>query len=520
MTHLVGRRVMSLFLPRWPIDRRPNKSEGGGRSARPDRPFVLATTASGRRIVTAVSPAAALEGIAPGMGLADARALDPALLVEEADCIADAAALAKLAQWCDRFSPWVTTSGVDGILLDVTGCAHLFGDEDGLARQAIARLARQGIEARAAIADTLGAAWALSHFNGARFSNGAALTVPCGGTRQALADLPVAALRLEPEIVALLERLGLARIGELYPLPRAALAARCGDSVALRLDQALGLAAEPLSPQPPRPLLWSRRSCPEPIVTAEAIAASLRDLLQHLTQRLGEEGLGARRLSLAAYRIDGRIERIAIGTAFPSRDTRHLWRLFEEKLEQIDPGLGIEDLVLTADSVEKLAAAQLGLDGDAACNDSADLAALVDRLANRLGMRALARPVLRESHIPERAVRFIAPLEGGRMAACWNPAQQRPIRLLSRPEPIEAMAPIPDDPPRLFRWRQRAHRVRAADGPERIAAEWWRQTSGSAPESRDYYRVEDEEGQRFWLYRTGLYRPDVPPRWFLHGFFG
>lgn len=461
-----------------------------------------------------------MEGIAPGMGVADARALDPALLVEEADFIADAAALTKLAAWCDRFSPWVTPCGADGILLDVTGCAHLFGDEAGLARQAVARLVRQGIEARAAIADTLGAAWALS-----RFDRSAALTVPCSGTKQALADLPVAALRLEPEIVALLERLGLQRIAELYPLPRAALAARCGDSVALRLDQALGLAAEPLSPQPPKPLLWSRRSCPEPIVTAEAIAAALRELLQHLTRRLGEDGLGARRLSLAVYRIDGRIERLAIGTAFPSRDTRHLWRLFEEKLEQIDPGLGIEDLVLTAESVEKLAAAQLGLNGEAARSDSADLAALVDRLANRLGMRALARPVLRESHIPERAVRFIAPLAEPQTPARWNAAQLRPIRLLPRPEPIEATAPIPDDPPLLFRWRQRAHRVRHADGPERIAVEWWRQDSKmgpgpSAPESRDYYRVEDAEGQRFWLYRAGVYRPEIAPRWFLHGFFG
>ena len=475
---------------------------------------------SGRRVVTAVSAAAAMEGIAPGMGLADARALDPALLVEEADFIADAAALAKLAEWCDRFSPWVTPCGTDGVLLDVTGCAHLFGDEAGLARQAVVRLTRQGIEARAAIADTPGAAWALS-----RFGSGAALTVPRGSVQQALADLPVAALRLEPEIVALLERLGLQHIGELYPLPRAALTARCGESVAIRLDQALGLAAEPLSPLAPKPLLWSRRSCPEPIVTAEAIAAVVRELLQHLTRRLAEDGLGARRLRLTAYRIDGRIERIAIGTAFPSRDTRHLWRLFEEKLERIDPGLGIEDLVLTAESVESLAAAQLGLDGEAAHGDSADLAALVDRLANRLGMRALARPVLRESHIPERAVRFVAPLEGGRMATCWNPAQQRPIRLLPRPEPIEAMAPIPDDPPRLFRWRQRAHRVRAADGPERVAPEWWRQDSktgsgDSMPESRDYYRVEDEEGRRFWLYRAGFYRPDIAPRWFLHGFFG
>jgi protein ImuB len=499
---------MSLFLPRWPIDRR------FGASARPDRAFVLATSVGGRRVVTAVNPAAAAEGISPGMGLADARALEPVLSVEEADFVGDAAALTKLAAWCDRFSPWTTPCGADGVLLDVTGCAQLFGDEAGLAAQAVARLARQGIAARAAIADTLGAAWAMSHFGAS-----AAITVPPGAARQMLAELPVAALRLETETASLLVRLGLTRIGELYPLPRAALATRCGDSVALHLDQALGLAAEPLSSLPPQPLRWSRRSFAEPIATPEAIAAAIRELLQYLTRRLGEDGMGVRRLALALYRIDGRIERAAIGTAFPSRDRRHLWRLFEEKLPQIDPGLGIEDMVLTAESAEPLAAAQLGLDGGNG-GDGADLAALIDRLANRFGTKALARPVLRESHIPERAVRFVAPLAETRAATHWNPAQPRPIRLLSRPELIEATAPVPDDPPLLFRWRRRAHRVRAADGPERIAAEWWRAGGPHGEEPRDYYRVEDEDGRRFWLYRAGLYRPELTPRWFLHGFFG
>ena len=444
------------------------------------------------------------------MGLADARALEPGLDVGAADFVGDAAALAKLAQWCDRFSPWATPCGTDGIFLDVTGCAHLFGDEAGLAAQTVERLARQGIECRAAIADTLGAAWAI-----ARFGGKAAITVPRHATRQALAGLPVAALRLEPEIAALLVRLGLRRIGELYGLSRAALAARFGDSVALRLDQALGDAAEPLSPLPPAPLRWSRRSFAEPITAPEAIAAAIRALLHELSRRLAEEDTGARQLSLALYRIDGRIERAAIGTAFPSRDTRHLWRLFEERLPQIDPGLGIEDMVLTAERAEKLAPAQLGFDCDATA-DSAGLAALIDRLANRLGARALARPVLRESHLPERAVRFVPPLAGGDARANWNPAKPRPIRLLPRPEPIEATAPVPDDPPLLFRWRQQIHRVRHADGPERIAAEWWR----AAEEPRDYYRVEDEEGRRFWLYRAGLYQPELAPRWFLHGFFG
>ena len=448
------------------------------------------------------------------MGLADARALEPALAIDEADFIADTAALTKLAQWCDRFSPWTAPCGTDGIFLDVTGCAHLFGDEAGLAAQAVDRLARQGVECRAAIADTPGTAWAVS-----RFGSSVTVTVSQGMARQALAMLPVEALRFEPDIIALLLRLGIQRIGELYPIPRAALAARFGDVVALRLDQALGLAAEPLSPLPPVPRRWSRRSFAEPIATAEAIAAATQELLQQLCRRLGEEGAGARQLTLALYRIDGRVERAAIGTAFPSRDPRHLGRLFEERLPQIDPGLGIEDMVLTATRADKLEQAQRDLDGNAGA-DSADLAALIDRLAARLGPRALARPVLRESHIPERAVRFVAPLAEMKAPAAWDPARPRPIRLLTRPEEIIVTALVPDDPPSLFTWRRQTHRVRQADGPERIADEWWRATAMQEEAvPRDYYRIEDEDGRRFWVYRAGLYQPHKPIRWFLHGFF-
>jgi protein ImuB len=494
---------MALFLPRWPIDRR------FGRNARPDKPFVLATTAGGRRVITAANGLARTEGISPGMGLADARALEPALGIGEADFIADAAALTKLAHWCDRFSPSTAPYGSDGIFLDVTGCAHLFGDEAGLAAQAVDRLARLRIECRAAIADTPGAAWAMSRFSGKNL-----VTVPHGMARPALALLPIEALRLEPDIIALLLRLGIQRIGELYPIPRAALAARFGDAVALRLDQALGVAAEPLSPLPPAPLRWSRRSFAEPIATAEAIATATQELLQHLCRRLGEEGMGARQLILALYRVDGRIERATIGTAFPSRDPRHLWRLFEERVPEIDPGLGIEDMVLTVARADKLAQEQRDLSGDA--TDGTDLAALVDRLATRLGPRALARAVLRESHIPERAVRFVAPLAEPKAPAIWDPAKPRPVRLLSRPEEITVTALIPDDPPSLFIWRRQTHRVRHADGPERIADEWWR----AEAEARDYYRIEDEEGCRFWVYRAGLYQPETPVHWFLHGFFG
>lgn len=466
----------------------------------------------GRQIVTAVNAAAAEEGIAPGRSLGDARALRPDLGVAEADFAGDAAALAALSRWCNRFSPWASPHGVDGIFLDITGCAHLFGDEAGLAAQAVERLRHQGIECRAAIADSLGAAWAVS-----RFGSAAITVVPRAGTRTALADLPVAALRLEADIAALLMHLGLRRIGDLFAMPRAALAARCGESVALRLDEALGLAPEPLSPLPPEKRCWSRRSFAESITTPEDIAAATRGLLASLCRRLTEEGVGARKLTLALYRVDGRIEEAMVGTALPSRDARHLERLFEEHLPGLDPGLGVEDMVLTARVAEKLAATQLDFGGgEKTARGTADLAALIDRLVNRLGTQALARPAVQESHLPERAVRFLPAFDQSAATSAWNSGQQRPVRLLPRPEPIEAMAVVPDEPPLMFRWRHLLHRVRRADGPERIEAEWWRE----AAEPRDYYRVEDEDGRRFWLYRAGLFRSQVTPRWFLHGMFG
>jgi protein ImuB len=437
--------------------------------------------------------------------------------------------------------------GSDGVWLDVTGCAHLQGGEESLAAELVERLARQGIAGRVAIADTAGAAWAV-----ARCGSAPAAAVPEGGVRAALAPLPVLALRLDPALAGALERLGLRRIGDLYALPRAALVTRFGETATLRLDQALGVAPEPLSPLPPAPVRWTRSRFAEPIGTAEGIAAATRVLLEALCRRLADEGLGLRRLALRLYRVDGSSAEATIGTARPSRDVRHLLRLLEEKLPAIDPGLGIEDMLLEAARVERLAAAQLSFSGlqygrasfdklrmrtvlsgiddiDAVQalphpelvegrtaalqrENETEVAALVDRLANRLGPGTVFAILPRESHVPERAVRR-APVFTTTKAAAWDPQHLRPIRLLPRPEPIEAVAPVPDDPPILFRWRRLQHQIRRADGPERILGEWWR-GAAEAEELRDYYRVEDEAGRRFWLYR-----PEAPPRWFLHGIF-
>jgi protein ImuB len=521
----------------------------------PDRPSVLTLSVGNRRLVSTVNAAAEALGIAPGLSLADARALHPALAVAEGDLVGDAAALRRLAQWCNRYSPWTAPHGVDGVFLDVTGCAHLRGGEASLVRDLVERLLRQGIVCRAALADTAGAAWAV-----ARCGSSDSTVVPPGAARQVIAPLPIVALRLDPALAGELERLGLRRIGDLYALPRATLAARFGNKVAERLDQALGAAAEPLLPLPPAPMRWTRRRFAEPIGTPEALMAAVHGLIQRLCRSLGNEMLGARKLVLSSHRVDGEVAEVTVGTARPSRDACHLFRLFAERLGAIDPGLGVEDMLLAASVVERLAAAQLRIalsppeenaaygkpesareaaqaggnivvfpagrsaarprapappaDRDGA--DAAELAILVDRLANRLGPHSVGVLAPRESHMPECAQRFASLFAQAK--GVWRSDRPRPIRLLPRPEPIEAMAPVPDDPPISFRWRRLQHRVRRADGPERICGEWWRGDE-EGEVLRDYYRVEDEAGRRFWLYRDGLYRPQAAPRWFLHGLF-
>ena len=448
------------------------------------------------------------------MALADARAILPDVQVLNADPAGDAEALTRLAAWCGRYSPWTAPDQPDGIWLDLTGAAHLRGGEHVLAEELVGRIERFGLSVRAAIAETPGAAWAL-----AREGNAKITVVPEGATRVALALLPVRGLRLAPETAELLDRLGLRRIGDLYNLSRPALVARFGFAAAERLDRALGLLPEPLSPLPPEPIRSSHRRFAEPIQRPEDMAAAIASLAEALCRHLAEAGVGARRLALNFYRLDGVVLTLEAGMAQASRDPRHLARLFAERLERIDPDLGIEDMRLTALLVEPLGNEQMPLDrGGSVKSADATLAALVDRLENRLGTGAVGRYCPRDSHIPERATERVPALSPGTGGTPWHPERPRPIRLLPHPEPIEATAPIPDDPPVQFRWRRRVHRVRAADGPERILGEWWRGADDDAM-LRDYYCVEDEEGRRFWLYRAGLHQAGTTPRWFLHGFF-
>ena len=520
------KRIVSLWLPSFATDR---LTRTPAFAAWQSSPLATIAKSGGRLAIIAANAPARNAGVAPGQPLADARARAPDLRVLDADPLAEQKALAALADWCTRYTPWAAAEalapgGAGGVLLDVTGCAHLFGGEEELLADLVGRLARHGFAARAAIADTAGAAWAVARFarashSDARLDRG--LAVPPGGQSKAIAALPVAALRLPLETVIALERLGLRRIGALYPLPRAPLARRFGALLCCRLDQALGRLDEPLSPRQPVEPWRLQLALAEPIARREDIAAGLERLLRALCRRLAAERKGACRLALALYRVDATIERVAISTSHPTREIKHLVRLFAEKFEAVDPGLGVDLMVLTAPLVEPLKVVQASLIPPANDEMPVELAALVDRLANRLGFAAVRRLVPVASHLPERAQRPVGALAPARVAeTSWPAGRPRPLRLFVRPQPVDAIAPVPDDPPLLFRWRATLHRVRRADGPERIMGEWWHGGSPAADEMRDYYRVEDEAGRRFWLYREGLYQPGRAPRWFLHGLFG
>ena len=484
----------------------------------------------------AVNGAAAQAGVAVGMMLTDARALVPGLLIRPMAAADDARALAALADWCGRYSPWVSLDRTDGeaeaaaygICLDVTGCAHLFGGEAAMLDDLSWRLADFGIQAQMAIADSLGAAWAMARY-GARYGGEIAAIVPVGGAGAAMAQLPVAALRLSPAAADALARLGLGRIGELYALPRGALSARFGQEVTYRLDQALGRTDEPLSPRPARTSFWSRMAFPEPIGHRDHIERATGQLVDDLCAVLEREERGARRIELRLYLADGTVRRIGAGLNRASRDSGHLRRLLAERLPSLEAAFGADLMLLMAGQSEPLPAGQTAFKGQAPGDGAGEgLAPLLDRLGNRLGPSNIARFAPMPSHLPEAAACLVPPLTpeaGGKTEVEWRHIARRPVYLLPRPELVETVAEVPDGPPVLFRWRGIAHRVRRGDGPERIAPEWWHQMQADsavlAGETRDYYRIEDSRGRRYWLYRRGLYGSTAPrpPDWYLHGFF-
>lgn len=466
-------------------------------------------------MIAAADPAARALGLYPGLGVTHARARVPHLRIAAADPAGDEKGLAALAAWCvRRWSPLVAADPPDGIRIDTTGVSHLFGGESPMLDDVVGRLDAAGITARAAIAETLGAAHAA-----ARFGDRAIAVVPPGGVAGALETLPIAALRLPAEIVDGLRLLGFERIGPLDRTPRAPLVRRFGIALARRLDQAFGRMSEPLAPVRPRERHHARLAFAEPINGAEALTAAIGRLVRALCADLGEAGLGARRLDLVCRRLDGDSRGMRIGTARPSRDPRHLARLLVERLDGLDPGFGIEAMELSAPLVEPLAPRQIAAEPDEE-RPAADLSELVDVLSNRLGADRLYRAAPVESDWPERSVRAVPPLAPASRTG-WPGELPRPGRLLDPPERVEATALLPDHPPVQFVWRHTLHRVRCADGPERVFGEWWR-SGDEVAAVRDYFRVEDEAGARFWLFRSG---DGVDPasgsrRWYLHGLFG
>lgn len=518
-------RIVSVWLPRWPIVRfiaAQSRSPLSHELVDPERPFILAVDAAGGPRIAALNATAEAFGLNIGDQVADSRAKVGDVQVRAADPAADQAALRQLALWATRYtptvSPWSEENGGDGIFLEVAGAAHLFGGEEKLLSHLSSRLNRFDLPARLAVADTAGAAWALS-----RFHPSPAVVLQSGQEATALAPLPIEALRLSSDTRTALRRLGFKRVGSLIDKPRAPFAARFARELLHRLDQALGRAPEAMPLITPAPIYHSLSQLLEPIVTQEAVVVIATRLMQNLVPALVRDGVGARALQLALYRVDGEVIFIDIGLTVPTRSSTHVARLIDLKLERIvetiDAGFGFEALGLIVTVAEQTEPRQTELASSADGADKAErCAALIDSLRQRLGSRSVRRLEPVTSHIPERA-------EAARAATSKAPAwsapgetRPRPILLLPRAEPVEVLALVPEGPPRRFCWRGVTHGVARAQGPERIASEWWRHPKTQP--TRDYYLVEDQTGHRFWLYREGLYgREKSSPRWFVHGVF-
>lgn len=448
------------------------------------------------------------------MPVSKAQALVPGLAIEPADPAEDLASLERLALWIlQRVSPVVATDPPDGIVIDSTGADHLHGGEAAMLEALIGRLTLSGVTARAAIADTWGAAHALARYHAAPLF----LASP-GSSDDLLAPLPLAALRIAPGIAAALRDLGFERIGDLIGQPRAPLTRRFGPDLCRRLDQALGAIAEPITPLRPDDLIEIRRNFAEPIGAAETIARYIGNLARALCAELERQGLGARRLDLLCDRVDNHRQAVRVGLAVAQRDPARLTRLLCDRIETIAPGFGIESMALAATVTEPLSPRQLG--SDLLEVQVPDLSSLVDVLANRVGVAGVYRMAPVPSDVPERSVRRI-PALAANTGAGWPDHWPRPARLLARPEPIETMALLPDHPPSWIAWRGIRRRIRRADGPERVFGEWWKREA-EREAVRDYFRIEDEGGERYWIFRAGdgEHAETGSHRWFLHGIFG
>lgn len=499
----VTRRYLAAYLPMLSAERALKTN-----AAPRDTVFVLTEKVRGAVRLAAVNALALALGIVPGLTLADARARLPGLLAVAHDAAADRALLEWLADGCERYSPMVAVDLPHNIVLDIAGCIEAYGSETALAADLQSRLHRQGMTAQLACADTPEAAVALATF--------ATIDVQA---------LPVAALRVAAETRLALTRAGLKTIGDLAQRPRAPLAARFGPELPELLARLLGDIDARITPRRALPKVLVERRFAEPITHSDAALETLNRLTMQATVILNARGAGGKRFEAMLFRSDGHVGRLWIETGQPTREPKVIVRLFREKIETLsdplDPGFGYDLIRLTVPVTEPLAAQQLQLNGGTVAD--AEITALLDRLSTRLGRHRVRRFRPGDSHIPEQAAFELAVAET--MPPCSWPAPEpgepplRPLHLFEPPQRIEVLAEVPDGPPRRFRWRSTQHEVTRYEGPERIAAEWWRRRSGRGL-TRDYYRIEDLRGRRFWVFRHGLYATEKPvPDWYLHGLF-
>jgi protein ImuB len=469
--------------------------------------FVLTINDHGRKLITAASPEANVLGIHTGMVAADARALVRNLDVLDDDADAAAKLLKRLGHWCIRYTPSVIFDAPDGLILDASGCTHLWGSEENYIKDLLKRLSSFGFHVRAAIADTIGTAWAITRFTKAQ------LIVPRGENMTALLTLPPAALRLDPYTVQQLEKLGLRQIRQFIGMPRVTLQRRFGEDCIRKIGYALG--HEPEIREliiPPEPY-QERLPCLEPILTHTGIEIALQALLDRMCRRLQGEGKGLRKAVFTGYRADGKTAGLSIGTSRATNHVSHLFKLFALKLEGFAPGPGIELFTLDAQKVEESAAVQEKLWGGSSAEAETKLCELIDKVILKYGATHVYRYAPDEHYWPERSAKQTGIAD--KVFSAWKTDRPRPLQLLAQPESIEVTAPIPDYPPMNFRHRGKLHSITKADGPERIEQEWWQ----SQGDHRDYYYVEDEEGHRYWLFRSGHYDTSKKTAWYLHGYF-
>ncbi|TVQ41449.1 MAG: DNA polymerase Y family protein [Geminicoccaceae bacterium] len=506
----MSRRYVSIWLPTWPIDRWRLAANRRGEPTHGGAPFALLHPAAGGPRLYALSPEAAIAKLRAGLGLADARAICPSLVLADAAPARDREALEALTLWCGRYTPWTAVDGDDGVILDVTGCAHLFGGETALVADVVQRLAAFGFAARVAAASNPHAAWAWARF-------GAGGVLPAKLQAAALLALPVAALRLPEPMVAGLARLGFRTIADLERVPAAPVMARFGALPIERLHLVRGRTRQPFTGFAAPARYAVRFAWAEPLATTEGLEAALTEALTRLCGQLEQAEEGVRRLVLELARLDGAVHRLERRTSLASRDAAALARLFQEDLAALDVGFGIECLRLAATETERLRARQVDLPGNGGGGSEAEaLARLVDRLSVRLGPARVQRLQPQDSHRPERAQLLVPAVEGAAGATAWPERGPRPLRLLDEPLRLTAIAELPDGPPLRLCLGPAVLPVAAAAGPERIAPEWWR--CPDAP-SHDYYRLDLEDGRRWWVRREGTYGDTPPPSWSLAGVF-